>query len=207
MNAFSPPHPDRIRRIAAVASLAILAGCAAPKSAMLPDLSSWDARTRVLGQLDRWEFGGRIGVRTGDDGFNGKLRYAQDAGAFAATVSGPLGVGTVRIAGDERGVVLTDKDGKQTRLEDVEAELRARYGWTIPVSSLRYWALGIPDPSTPARTEFSDAGLLTHLVQRDWTVDISRYDAGGGQPMPALLTAQNSDTRVRLVIDHWVFFE
>jgi outer membrane lipoprotein LolB len=174
---------------------------------MLPDLSAWDTRTRVLGGLDRWQFGGRIAVRTGDDGFNGKLRYEQHAGEFAATVSGPLGVGTVRIEGDDHGVVLTDKDGKRTQLRDVEPELRARYGWTIPVSSLRYWALGIPDPSTPAQTEFSDAGLLIHLVQRDWTVDISRYDEGGGQAMPALLTAQNSDTRVRLVIDHWVFFE
>jgi outer membrane lipoprotein LolB len=207
VNASSPARPDRVWRIAAVASFAILAACAAPKSALLPDISSWDTRTRVLGGLDRWEFRGRIAVRTADDGFNGKLRFAQDAGGFAATVSGPLGVGTVRIEGDDRGVVLTDEHGKRTRLSDVEPELRDRYGWTIPVSSLRYWALGIPDPSAPAETEFNDAGLLVHLLQRNWTVELSRYDKGGGQAMPALLSAQNSDTRVRLVIDHWVFFE
>lgn len=206
MNVSLPTRPDRAWRAAAVATLAIVAACAAPKSALLPDLSSWDARARVLGGLGRWQFGGRIAVRTSDDGFNGKLRWAQDAGAFAATVSGPLGVGTVRIEGDDRAVVLTDEDGKRTELRDVEPDLRARYGWTIPVSSLRYWALGIPDPSAPAEMQFNDAGLLTRLVQRDWIVDFSRYEQGGGQPMPALLTAQNSDTRVRLVIDHWVFF-
>jgi outer membrane lipoprotein LolB len=207
VNVSSPTRPERAWRVAAVATLAIVGACATPKSALLPDLATWDARTRVLGGLGRWQFGGRIAVRTGVDGFNGKLRWAQQAGEFAATVSGPLGVGTVRIEGDGRSVVLTDEDGKRTELRDVEVDLRARYGWTIPVSSLRYWALGIPDPAVPAETQFSDAGLLTRLVQRDWTVDFSRYDEGGGQPMPALLTAQNSDTRVRLVIDHWVFFE
>ena len=31
--------------------------------------------------------------------------------------------------------------------------------------------------------------------------------AEGGQSMPSRLTAENSDTRVRLVIDHWIFFD
>jgi outer membrane lipoprotein LolB len=190
----------------AVAAL-VLGGCAAPKSALLPDIDSWSARTRVLRGLDNWEFSGRIGVSTGDEGFNGKLRWAQDAGAFVATVSGPLGAGTVHIEGDSRAVVLTDKDGVRTTLDDAERDLQHRYGWTIPVASLRFWALGIPDPAVPAETRLNDNGQLEHLRQRGWSVDITRYGEGGGQLMPVRLSASNSDTRVRLVIDHWVFFE
>lgn len=185
----------------------MLAGCAAPKSALLPELTSWDRRTAVLGELDAWEFSGRIAVRTGEDGFNGKLRYAQDDTGFQATVSGPLGIGTVRLDGDDRLVVLTDKDGVRTELHDAERELRYRYGWTIPVASLRYWALGIPDPGAPAETSFGEDGQLQNLTQRAWNVDISRYREGGGQLMPSRLTAENGDTRVRLVIDHWIFFD
>ena len=43
--------------------------------------------------------------------------------------------------------------------------------------------------------------------QGDWIVTISRYADGGGQPMPRILTATNPDTRVRMVIDRWSFFE
>ena len=187
--------------------LAMLAGCAAPRSALLPEISSWDHRNAVLGDLEEWEFNGRIGVRTGDDGFNGKLRYSQDKRGFRATVSGPLGIGTVRLEGDDRTVILTDKDGVRTELQDAERELMYRYGWTIPVASLRYWALGIPDPAVPAETEFGSDGQLQKMTQRSWSVAISRYGEGGGQVMPRRLTAENPDTRVRLVIDHWVFFE
>ena len=189
------------------ATVVLVAGCAAPRSAMLPDIDNWDARGQVLAALDEWEFNGRIAVKTDADGFNGKLRWAQKGDDFTATVSGPLGIGTIRLEGDERSVVMTDKDGVRTELEDAELELRYRYGWTIPVASLRYWALGIPDPTATAETEFNDQGQLDSLAQRDWSVSISRYGDGGGQLMPKLLTAENSDTRVRLVIDHWIFFE
>ena len=56
-------------------------------------------------------------------------------------------------------------------------------------------------------TVFDEAGQLEQLRQRGWLVDITRYGEGGGQRMPSRLTAENSDTRVKLVIDHWIFFD
>jgi len=193
--------------IALVFASLLNTGCASRQSVQLPDIDSWDARIQVLSSINHWEFSGRIGVSAGDDGFNGKLRWVQKNDAFSATVSGPLGIGTVRIEGDGETVILTDKDGVRTALSDAEAELQYRYGWTIPVSSLRYWVLGIPAPVTPAQTEFNSIGQLVKLAQRDWTVTISRYRQAGGQPMPNRLSASNADTRVRIVIDKWLFFD
>lgn len=191
----------------AVAAL-VLGACATQRGLDLPDISEWDRRTAVLGALDHFGFSGRIAVKYADDGFNGKFRWEQSGAGFDARLSGPLGIGTVLIEGDGRAVEVTDKDGMTTLLHDVEADLYQRYGWTIPVESLRYWALGIPDPRVPAETEFGPTGLLTELRQRGWTVAISGYrDAGGDQQMPARLTAENPETRVRLVIDRWVFGE
>ena len=189
-------------------SLALLAGCATTRQGIaLPDIGNWDARSEVLGDLRAWEFKGRIAVKAGDEGFNGKIHWSQQGDTFNTTVGGPLGMGTVRITGDGRRVVLTDKDGVETTLEDAEVELWYRYGWTIPVASLRYWALGIPDPTMPAETAIDEEGLLTRLQQSSWSVDISRYREGGGQQMPRILTATNPDTRVRMVIDRWAFFD
>ena len=186
----------------------LLAGCAVTRQGiLLPDMSTWEARNAVLSNVRDWEFIGRIAVKAGTEGFNGKFNWAQQEDGFDATVGGPLGIGTVRIEGDGRSVMLTDKDGARTWLHDVETELYFRYGWTIPVASLRYWALGIPDPSTPAETELDEEGRLVRLHQRDWVVEISRYREGGGQQMPRILSATNADTRVRMVIDQWLFFD
>ncbi|MDJ0792769.1 MAG: lipoprotein insertase outer membrane protein LolB [Woeseiaceae bacterium] len=194
--------------LALLSAALLLAGCATvPENVPLPAIDSWDTRTAVLGDLKDWQFRGRIAVKAGEEGFNGKFNWSQNGDAFDATVGGPLGVGTVRIEGDGRTVVLTDKDGVETVLQNAELELRYRYGWTIPVASLRYWALGIPDPSEPAVTEVDDDGRLVRLEQRGWLVQISRYRDGGGQQMPRILSATNPDTRVRMVIDRWLFFD
>lgn len=196
------------RLIAAIALAAVLqSACATRKSLDLPPMDDWETREQVLGGIGDWEFNGRIGVSAGDDGFTGSLRWTQRDDAFQATVSGPLGIGTVRLEGDGRSVELTDKDGIRTRLDNAEADLYIRYGWTIPVQSLRYWALGIPDPSRPSATSFNDDGYLEDLEQGNWRVSIGRYGNGGGQLMPTRLTAVNTDTKVRLVIHKWLFFD
>ncbi|MEX2125611.1 MAG: lipoprotein insertase outer membrane protein LolB [Woeseia sp.] len=183
-----------------------LAGCAIERGVGLPELPDWESRRDTLATLSEWEFHGRIGVSAGEEGFNGKLRWWQHDDLFLASVSGPLGVGTVKIQGNERQVSVTDEDGEVTEMQNAEVELQRRYGWTIPVTSLRYWALGIPDPSSPAETAFGAAGQVVRLEQRDWVVRIDEYREGGGQPMPRRMSATNRDTKVRLVIDNWIFY-
>lgn len=207
---FSLRRPDRTyaRPVWLIVGLAIVSGCATTRDTVdLPDLGSWAERESVLGGAKHWSFKGRIAVKAGDEGFNGSINWTQSGDGFFATVGGPLGIGTVRIDGDGRTIVLTDKEGVQTRLHDAESELFARYGWTIPVASLRYWALGIPDPSMPAETSLDDLSRLRELRQRNWIVDFSRYRKGAGQDLPRTITANNPDTRVRMVIDKWMFFD
>lgn len=202
------PRQIRPAPVLALLSLGVIAsGCATRQGVVLPEFADWDTRNRFLSHADEWELAGRIGVKTRDDGFNGKLRWRQDGDAFTATVGGPLGIGTVQIAGDDESVVVTDNDGKRTVLADIEQDLYYRYGWTIPVDSLRFWALGIPDPALPAETEFNATGQLARLEQRDWTVSITHYREGAGVQMPFRLSAENAETRVRIVIDDWRFYE
>lgn len=193
------------QNLALLALAALLSGCVTPKSLELPDLPDWQTRQEILLGVDEWEFAGRIGVSAGDEGFNGQLWWRQDGIVFRARISGPLGVGTVFINGDRRELTVTDSDGVVTELVDAEVELRQMYGWTIPVTSLRFWALGIPDPASSAETEFGDGGQLSKLRQQNWQVDFTQYREGGGQLMPRRLTAVSNDVKVRLVIDNWVF--
>ena len=213
VSVISPTRPSRHSSCVKAAfwlgcCLAVLSGCAATRPSVdLPELSTWELRQQVLGSVVEWEFRGRIAVKAGDEGFNGKFNWTQTGDDFFATVGGPLGIGTVKIEGNEQTIVLTDKDGVETVLVEPESELYYRYGWTIPVASLRYWALGIPDPQSAAMTKLDEAGRLESLEQGNWAVTISRYKESAGQQLPRTLTASNPDTRVRMVIDQWKFFD
>jgi len=193
-------------RFALALPILVIAACATQRSIELPPMADWETRRAILGDLTRWEFHGRIGVSAGEEGFNGKLWWWQRDDDFRATISGPLGFGTVRIAGLGSAFTITDKDGVVTRIADAEADLQLRYGWTIPVDSLRYWALGIPDPQSPAINEFGDDGLLASVEQQGWQVSITQYRDAAGQPMPRRLTAVSDSAKVILVIDDWSFY-
>lgn len=193
-------------RRGALVLLTIISGCALERGVELPELGPWAQRQQLLGSLSDWGFAGRIGVSAGEEGFNGRLRWRQRGDAFEATVSGPLGAGAIRIDGDPTRIAVSERDGDTLILNDPERDLRARYGWTIPVTSLRYWALGVPDPASPATTEFDEAGQLARLQQMSWTVTIPDYREDAGQLMPRRIIALNGDAKVRLVIDNWTFY-
>ncbi len=199
------PRIRNPRACRAILPLLLLAGCAVQRGVELPPLPDWETRQAVLAGLDDWEFKGRVAVKAGEEGFNANLRWRQEGEVFHAALSGPLGIGTVRIEGDGEAVAVTDNDGKVHHLEDADADLQAMYGWTLPVASLRYWALGIPDPASPAATELSSQGELETLRQRDWIVNFTDYEEDAGVPLPRRMTALNHETRVRLVIHDWTF--
>ena len=148
------------------------------------------------------------------DGFSGDVLFSENVtlvGTFSF-VFRPANLPPCTVAAAQGGdtgpaIKVTDKDGIRTELQDAELELRYRYGWTIPLRSLRYWALGVPDPALAAETRFGEDGQLEYLSQRGWDVAITRYREGGGQSMPNRLSAENGDTTVRLVIDSWYFFK
>lgn len=199
------PLAKRFRNAWLFPLIVLLAACAAPTGVQLPEMKDWETRRAVLAGVDEWEFSGRIGVSAGDEGFNGQIWWRQDGVVYRARISGPMGVGTVFLNGDYGELTLTDRDGTVTELQDAEADIRRMYGWTIPVTSLRFWALGIPDPKLPAETELGANGLLQKLQQARWLVDFNQYREGGGQQLPRRFNAVNDDVRVRLVIDNWEF--
>ncbi len=199
------PRRQRARGATLFVAALFLAGCAGKSAVTLPDISPWDARREFLGNLDAWAFNGRIAVRAEDDGFNGKLRYRRRESDFEAIVSGPLGIGTVRLEGRDGALSFTDKDGVTTEFTEPETELKARFGWEVPLESLRYWALGIPDPARPADTVLNEAGQLASMVQGGWDIEVERYRETGGEFMPQRLTVTKPGAKVTLVIDRWDF--
>ena len=122
MNARSPKRPNpefcRLRLTALLCGLLIASGCAVERGVALPEMGDWSSRKAILADVTEWAFSGRIGVKAGDEGFNGRLRWRQSDDAFAASVSGPLGAGTVQIDGDGREITVVDGDGVVTRLTE-----------------------------------------------------------------------------------------
>jgi outer membrane lipoprotein LolB len=76
-------------------------------------------------------------------------------------------------------------------------------GFDAPLTSLRYWILGVPDPSSPAAEVIDVERRLASLQQSGWQIEYTDYAVVKGEWLPGRMTLLRDDVRVRLIVDHW----
>ena len=199
----------------AFAAVMLLTGChlfrarpAPPPAAPPPAAvaSAWPARRAELQQRPHYEVKGRVAVAAGGEGFNAHLHWVQEGPRTQLQLAGPLGAGGVQVSAEGDHLTIVDAHGKHLSANAAKAQLHDRLGFDPPLSSLRFWMLGVPDPGQPAGQEVLGDDLLhlAQLQQSGWQIDYTAYmPAGGGESLPAKVTLQRADVRVRLIVDSW----
>ncbi|HXZ85031.1 MAG TPA: lipoprotein insertase outer membrane protein LolB [Myxococcota bacterium] len=188
---------------AAAAALALLGGCrTTPLPA--PAAPPWQERRPQLQAREHFELKGRVAVAAAGQGFNARLRWAQRGTLSQVALEGPLGAGGVHISAQGGDLDIVTANGARLQNDAAHAELSARLGFDPPIASLRYWILGVPDPGQPADETLDQARQhLTRLEQEGWRIDYAGYTAVGGEWLPARVTLERADVRVRLLVDDW----
>lgn len=181
----------------------LLAGCAAaPVAPPVADpAQAWAEHQSQLVAVADWRLGGRIAIRTEDEGWQASIDWNQQGESYAIQLVGPMGQGSVRLQGDGRMVSLSS--GDEVRVdEDAEMLLYQQLGWRVPVTALRYWALGLPAPGA-AEQELNPQGLLGRLHQAGWSIEFRDYIGRGELMLPRRLFISNHRAQIRLVVDRW----
>ena len=146
----------------------------------------------------RYAIEGRVAVQAGNEGFTAALRWAQANERSTLELQGPLGAGAVRF----------EHSPQQAPLETAAAReaLEAQLGFALPVESLRYWLLGVPDPAAVAEESVLESGgRLGALQQGGWRIDYSRYAAVAGSrlELPETIEIRRDPVRLRVRIARW----
>jgi outer membrane lipoprotein LolB len=191
---------------ASVVAVWLLAGCTTLQSAApagAEDEPAWAAHLAQLTTLTGWSFEGRVGFVEGKDSGSGSLTWSQQGDRSVLDFSGPLGAGAVHMEGDASSLHVKTSRGDDFTTTDPETDLGARLHQPLPVLSLRYWVLGMPDPSADY-TKTSDAsGELVTLDQRGWHVEYQGYAQVEGFSLPTLLVLQRDAVRIKLAVNEW----
>ena len=199
-----------LRLLILAATLAALPGCAllrpqpgsAPASA--EQQAAWQERVALLSPIDRFTLTGR--VASGALGFKADLRWKQHPdGRFEMRVAGPFGARAAELAGDSQQVtVRTGDKGNLVVTTDPEAWLEQELGVRLPVTGLRWWALGLPAPDSQHQILLDPAhGRALRIVQNGWELDYVEYRAASTLDLPRRIEARNGDTRVLVLADAW----
>jgi outer membrane lipoprotein LolB len=142
---------------------------------------------------------GAAGGPGGTQGWQAALSWREKNATAEVHLSGPLGIGAVVLTQTPQGVSLNGAAPSDA----VMAQIQDRLGFTPPLDSLRFWLLGVPDPSTSSELVRNEADRALKLTQAGWTIDYDRYMPVNGDVLPAHVVLSREGIRVRIAVDHW----
>jgi len=181
----------------------VLAGCAIPLSVDSTLDRVWTARQAELSRLSRWQATGRIGVVSGEEGWHASFQWGQEQASYRIDLIGPLGQGRVLIQGDSERVSIQTQDGQRREAPDPDTLITEALGIRLPVSGLRYWLRGLPEPGPVTGLQSDAEGRLSRLEQNGWIIDYADYAPAAAYQLPTRIVARRQDLSVKLVIERW----
>ncbi len=164
---------------------------------------AWAARLTRLGALDSWELSGRVGVATAKDGGSGSLDWKQQGPELTFDFRGPLGAGAVHMQGDAQALHVQSSRGDDFVTADPEQDFTGYLHMPMPVLSMRYWLLGIPDPGAPYDKSVDAQGEPIVIEQRDWRVEYQEYADVQGLALPVRFTLTRGEVRIKVAVSQW----
>jgi outer membrane lipoprotein LolB len=183
------------KRLGTACVVLLLSACAStPK---VPDgFYSQEARTHLYG-IREWHLEGRLAISAPKDSWSANIEWKHLPDSEKIKLSGPLGQGAVIIELTD-GIVKIDRGGGNVQTSSQPEEfINQQLGMFVPLQSLRYWAIGLPEPEE----EFQ--ATIDGFVQDGWLIAYKEMRKTGDETMPHKMAVSNKQVKLKLLIDQW----
>lgn len=163
-----------------------------------PDMHYSRATRSHLYELEHWSFEGRLALTGQKDSWTANISWEHGPEEERIKLSGPLGQGTVviQLTGN---VVTIDRGGDDVQTSTHPEEfINQQLGLIVPVQSLRYWVVGLPEPAQ----SFQETAV--GFNQARWLNEYKEMQAVDGESMPRKMAVMNDQVKLKVIIDHWV---
>jgi outer membrane lipoprotein LolB len=151
----------------------------------------------ALYDLQHWSFEGRIAIVTKNDVEQVNISWTHFPSEELIKLSGPLGQGAVMIQLNAEGVTIDRGGGDIKTSANPEAFINQEIGLFVPVTSLRYWVVGVPEKSQDTKT--IDSGF----EQSGWRSQYKAMQSVKNYLLPRNMTVTNETVKLKLFIDQW----
>jgi len=196
--------PAPVLHIVTMALLSVLLGACATTPTLTPEASeAWQRQQQSIARLEGWSLVARMVLSSDDDAWNGKLWWQQGSDRYRIRFSAPFGQGGIELDGDAQGVEMRIAGGQTFHAVDAETLMYKQLGWYLPLSGLRYWVTGVPEPRSHADFYLDSSGQLTRLDQAGWEMRYPAYRRVGDLQLPRKVFMESDELSLRLVIDRW----
>jgi outer membrane lipoprotein LolB len=166
-------------------------------------LSTLTGLEEALYAVKAWRMEGRIGVQLANDAWQANLFWEHESDQDRLLITGPLSQGMLSIVLRKNLIYLNEGKGQSELSRDPESLLKERLGFVVPLTGLRYWVLGLPDPSAPFTPAYDETGVLKGFRQWEWSLEWDRWMSVGTLRIPQKILIQGHEVKLKLFADRW----
>ncbi len=208
-----PSFRQGLLLILAAGWIAGAGGCAGlPGETPVADVGDerlWALHQIQVAAVSSWRLEGKVSVRRDNRLWGVGLNWTHDKDGDDMNLLGPGGRMVARLQNRPHGASAVDNKGRRYQAETFEELAAAVLGVEVPVSSLRYWVAGVPDPG--AAIEFmrvDQNGRMEALEQGGWRVrylDYQTAEVASSHPLalPSLLALTRGGLKVTVAANRW----
>jgi outer membrane lipoprotein LolB len=150
-----------------------------------------------LYKMEQWSFDGRLSLTGKNDSWSASINWWHRTKEEKIKLSGPLGQGATIIKLSGSSVTIDRGDGKQQTSEHPEEFVNQQLGMFVPVRSLRFWVIGMPEPTT------AFVETVSGFSQGGWLIEYKQMQSTDNQSMPRKIFVTNGEVKLKLIIDQW----
>jgi outer membrane lipoprotein LolB len=165
--------------------------------------NAWAEHQAALSKINQWQISGKIGVQTAKDAGSANVSWAENGSSYVINLSGALGAGATKVAGNGNNVTLTAPNGQQFKANNAEQLLAEKWGFDLPVNNLRYWIRALPVPGATSQTTFDTQNRLSMLSQSGCTIQYLSYQQVRNVDLPQRLNIACPGLKTKMVIYNW----
>jgi len=180
-----------------------LAGCAMFTPTPGEHYLSWQARQKQLTALNSWNLQSAVGIKNLKQRITAHVNWQQADNNYILNITSQFNIGGVKIVGDSNQVILWRSTTNKFVAKNPEELMFKELGWSLPVSNLRHWILGLPVPNKTHILQFDAYNHLIHLQQQGWHVSYADFISVDNIDLPTTILLTNAKLQIKIVIKEW----
>lgn len=151
-----------------------------------------------------FSFNGRVTVKRGLENSSANLRWVHnpEEDEDEVLILEPMGQTIARIHREAQGSTL-EAEGRFYVSQDVESLTKQVLGWTMPLTLMSHWVVGVPSRGGEAEVQRDAKKQITMLHQAGWEIKYTRYANNSPESLPTRFVMKSDKLEMTVVIDEW----
>ncbi|WGE84079.1 lipoprotein insertase outer membrane protein LolB [Actinobacillus equuli] len=204
--------------LVSLGTILVLTGCNsvldAPTTVQTPTVqishtdAKWQQHLNQLAQIKRYQAKGQFGYISPEERFSSHFDWQyQSATNFGLELSSNLSTKSMKLHRTQRGLTVSDSEGRSRTEADVNALMEEIIGVSFPIDQFAYWVKGQPEKN--GNYIVNDKRQLSQFSYpingQVWQASYVEYHEDRQPNLPKLIVLENGQQTLKIRIDQWTY--